>query len=71
MAIAFYFKGGDLVIVYDLSENKNVSFLHGKRVPPRIFFSPQGEVSPRAAFTPRGSSLRTSEARAVIETQGG
>ena len=22
MAIAFYFKGGDLVIVYDLSENK-------------------------------------------------
>ena len=50
---------------------KNVSFLHGKSVPPRIFFSPQGEVSPRAGFTPRGSSLRTSEARAVIETQGG
>ena len=32
----------------------NVSFLHGKTVPPRIFFSPQAEVFPRAAFTPEG-----------------
>ena len=50
---------------------QNVSFLHGKRIPPRIFFSPQAEVFPRASLPPRGSSLRTSEARAVIETQGG
>ena len=50
---------------------KNVSFLHGKTVPPRIFFSPQAEVFSEGSLYPRGSSLRTSEARAVIETQGG
>ena len=33
---------------------KNVSFLHGKTMSPRIFFSPQAEVFPRAAFTPEG-----------------
>ena len=32
----------------------NVSFLHGKTMSPRIFFSPQAEVFPRAAFTPEG-----------------
>ena len=28
MAIAFYFKGGDLVIVYDLSENKKKKYVY-------------------------------------------
>ena len=58
----------DLVITSKLEESH---ILHGNNVPPWIFFSPQTEVYPRAGFTPRGSSLRTSEARAVIEIQGG
>ena len=45
-------------------QRQNVSFLHGKTVPPRIFFSPQAEVFSEGSLYPRGSSLRTSEARA-------
>ena len=33
---------------------KNVSFLHGKTVPPRIFFLLRQKCFPRAAFTPEG-----------------
>ena len=49
----------------------NVSFLHGKTVPPRIFFSPQAEVFPRAAFTPEGRLSARAKRGLVIETQGG
>ena len=60
----------NILLIQFIKTLRNVSFLHGKRIPPRIFFSPQAEVFPRASLPPRGSSLRTSEARAVIETQG-
>merc|ERR1739836_361236 len=44
---------------------KNDTFLHRKRISPRKLFLGQGKVFPRAVFNP------PSEARAVIETQGG
>ena len=49
----------------------NVSFLHGKTVPPRIFFSPQAEVFPRSAFSPEGRLYARAKRGLVIETQGG
>ena len=38
---------------------------------PRIFFSPQAEVFPRAAFTPEGRLYARAKRGLVIETQGG
>ena len=38
---------------------------------PRIFFSPQAEVFPRAAFTPEGRLYARAKRGLGIETQGG
>ena len=51
---------------------KNDTFLHRKRISPRKLFLAQGKVFPRAVFNPPRVGLYIpSEARAVIETQGG
>ena len=51
---------------------KNDTFLHRKRISPRKLFLGQGKVFPRAVFNPPRVGLYIpSEARAVIETQGG
>ena len=55
---------GIITVCGGTGNRKIVSFLHGKTVPPRIFFSPQAEVFSEGSLYPRGSSLRTSEARA-------
>ena len=48
------------------------TFLHRKRISPRKLFLAQGKVFPRAVFNPPRVGLYIpSEARAVIETQGG
>ena len=48
------------------------TFLHRKRISPRKLFLGQGKVFPRAVFNPpRVGFAASSEARAVIETQGG
>ena len=50
----------------------NDTFLHRKRISPRKLFLAQGKVFPRAVFNPPRVGLYIpSEARAVIETQGG
>ena len=50
----------------------NDTFLHRKRISPRKLFLGQGKVFPRAVFNPPRVGLYIpSEARAVIETQGG
>ena len=50
----------------------NDTFLHRKRISPRKLFLGQGKVFPRAVFNPpRVGFAASSEARAVIETQGG
>ena len=50
----------------------NDTFLHRKRISPRKLFLAQGKVFPRAVFNPpRVGFAASSEARAVIETQGG
>ena len=52
--------------------SKNDTFLHRKRISPRKLFLGQGKVFPRAVFNPPRVGLYIpSEARAVIETQGG
>ena len=49
-----------------------VTFLQWKRISPRKLFPAQGKVFPRAVFNPpRVGLAASSEARAVIETQGG
>ena len=51
---------------------ENDTFLHRKRISPRKLFLGQGKVFPRAVFNPPRVGLYIpSEARAVIETQGG
>ena len=48
------------------------TFLHRKRISTRKLFLGQGKVFPRAVFNPPRVGLYIpSEARAVIETQGG
>ena len=51
---------------------ENDTFLNRKRMSPRKLFLAQGKVFPRAVFNPPRVGLYIpSEARAVIETQGG
>ena len=53
------------------SKMEESHILHGKNVPPWIFFSPQTEVYPRAGFTPLGSQLQPSLRSCVKTTLGG
>ena len=61
-----------LKIIFKSHTTTNDTFLHRKRISPRKLFLGQGKVFPRAVFNPPRVGLYIpSEARAVIETQGG
>ena len=63
---------GNSVITKIQIWGKNDTFLHWKRMSLRKLFLVQGKVFPRAVFNPPRVGLYIpSEARAVIETQGG